>query len=438
MTLELLVVALLILVNGFFVFAEMAVMVARRARLRQMASHSHRARQAVRLTEQPERFLSTVQVWSVVANLLIGMLGGAVVSEKLAGVLTGYGLDPELAHSLGLVAGIGIITYFTVIFGELLPKRAALLAPEIIASQVAMPMQAASRLTAPFVWLLSRSLRLLLRLLHLDRGIASRVSEEEIRLLLSESHEQGVIDADERKMMNRVMRLSDRSVESLMTPRTRIAWLDIEAPRADNLAVLRDSPYSCYPVYRGSDDDVVGILETKSLATLLASNQAGDMFTNLSEPLFVSESTAALGLLELFRDHNAHVALVVDEYGDLQGLVTVNDLFGAVLGRIPLEQIRTGDSSLVRREDGSFLLDGSLPSDDMRELLNLPRLPDEDEHDYNTAAGMVVAHFGRIPAPGEFFDHDHWRFEVVDLDGARIDKLLVQRLPDPISIDADT
>src|SRR5690606_9824946 len=187
---------------------------------------------------------------------------------------------------------------------------------------------------------------------------------------------------------------------------------------------------------RGTDNDIVGILETKSLASLLARGDAVDMFATLATPLFVSESTRALTLLEIFRDEGAHMALVVDEYGDLQGLVTLNDLLGAVLGQI--QQQESGapqDAPLVQREDGSYLVDGSLSSEDLRELLDVARLPDEDEHDYNTAAGMVVAHFGRIPAPGEFFDYENWRVEVVDLDGARIDKLLIQRLPGPADID---
>lgn len=429
MILELLVVVALILVNGFFVFAEMAVMVARRARLRQMATSSRRARAALQLTGQPDRFLSTVQVWGTVTNLLIGMVGGSLFGQHMGESLQALGLKPELAHSLGLVVSITLITYATVIIGELLPKRAALLAPEAIASQVALPLQAASRLTAPFVWLLSLSLRLLLRLLHLDQTVASRISEEEIRLLLADSHEQGVIDADERRMMNRVMRLGDRNVENLMTPRTRIAWLDSLAPLEENLAVLGETPYSCYPVYRGSDADVLGVLETKTLAIQLARGEApGALFGNLSEAVFVSETAPALTLLDTFREHDAQLVLVVDEYGDLQGLVTRNDLFGAVLGHGDADETG-GNAPVVRRADDSWLLDGSLSSDDLRELLNLSRLPGEGEHDFHTAAGLVMAHYGRIPSPGESFDFNGWRMEVVDVDGARIDKLLLSRLP---------
>ncbi|HET9047803.1 MAG TPA: hemolysin family protein [Chiayiivirga sp.] len=429
MTLELLVVALLVLLNGFFALSEMSVIVSRKARLRQMASKSRRAREALKLAEQPERFLATVQVGTTLTGILTGMLGGAVLSPFFTRALIVAGVPVRWADNAGLALSVVLVTYATVIVGELLPKRAALLAPERIASAVAMPMQLLARAATPFVWVLARSLRLLLRLLGLNHNTASQVTEEEIRVLLAESHEQGLIDDDERKMMNRVMRLGDRSAENLMTPRTRIAWLDIEAPLAENLAVMQTTPYSRYPVYRGSDDDVVGILETKSLAiTLTAGGHADSLFANLGEAVFVPESTPALALPELFREHNNHLALVVDEYGDLQGLVTRNDVFSAVLGQLAQDQAEEGaQAPIVQREDGSLLVDGSLSCDDLRELLNLSHLPGEDSHEYTTAAGMVVAHFGRIPATGESFVFGAWRIEVVDLDGARIDKLLVQR-----------
>ncbi|MFA7487818.1 MAG: hemolysin family protein [Lysobacteraceae bacterium] len=439
MTLELVVVALLILVNGFFALSEMSVVTSRRPRLRQMASRSRRARAALELAEQPERFLSTVQVGITLVGILTGMFGGAAFGARIAAGLTALGAGPDLAHGLGLAISVSLITFFTIVFGELLPKRIALLASERIASNVALPMQAMSRVAAPFVWLLSHSVSILLRLLRLKDTAASQVSEEEIRMLLAEGHEQGLIDADERNMMNRVMRLGDRTAENLMTPRTRIAWLDLEASHEENIQVLREHPYSRYPVYRGSDSDVVGIMETKSLVRLLTRpDDIDSLLDDLAEPLFVTESTRALTLLEIFRDESAHMALVVDEYGDLQGLVTLNDLISAVLGQMQQQEIDASENAVVvQRSDGSYLVDASLSSEDLRELLDLAKMPNEDEHDYNTAAGMVVAHFGRIPAPGEWFEHSGWRFEVVDLDGARIDQLLVQRQPDTPDLNLD-
>lgn len=437
MALELIVVVLLILLNAFFALSEMAVVVARRVKLRQLSKHSRRARLALELAEQPEQFLATVQIGMTLTGILTGLFGGAMFGQPTAALLVRLGMPVDVAGPFGVALSVVLITFAMVMIGELLPKRIALLSPEIIASNVAFPMQVASRVSAPFVWLLSHCLTLLLRVLRLNRTVASRVSEEEIRILLAESHEQGLIDADERKMMSRVMQLGDRTAENLMTPRTRIAWLDIDAPLEENYEVLSRTPYSCYPVYRGSDNDVVGLLETKSLATLLVSGKHnGDLFSHLSEAVFVSESTPALTLLEIFRDNRAHAALVVDEYGDLQGLVSRNDVFGAVLGRLRTRMVQTGSRAWVtQREDGSYLIDGSLSSDDLLDLLNLSQLPGQEKHDFNTAAGMVFSQFGRIPTPGEFFVHENWRIEVVDLDGARIDKLLIQRLLEPVTSD---
>jgi len=285
-----------------------------------------------------------------------------------------------------------------------------------------------ARIAFPFVWLLSQSTRLVLRAVGLGKDQVSTISEEEIRMLVAESHEQGVIDAHERDMMNRVMRLGDRTADSLMTPRNRIAWLDANAPLEENLQTMHEHRFSRYPVYRGSDEDVAGVLEVKSLV-LTAHGLDGDLFHDLRHTLFVSESTHAMKLLEIFREEQQSMALVVDEYGEIQGLVTVNDVMGAVLGRLQAVEHNDGEALVVTREDGSLLVGGSLPADDLRELMGGVALPDPEEGDYHTLAGMCIAHFGRIPHVGEYFDWAGWRIEVVDLDGARIDKLLLSQLP---------
>lgn len=253
-----------------------------------------------------------------------------------------------------------------------------------------------------------------------------QVTEEEIQLLVSESHEQGLIDDDERNMMQRVMRLGDRTVESIMTPRTRIVWLDANASFQENLSEMRETPYSRYPVYRGSDADVLGLLEVKSLLDRLE-ERAPDLFKTLRPALFVSESTHALKLLEIFREEQQSLALVVDEYGEITGMVTVNDLMGAVVGRLQSGETPDSEALVLERADGSLLVDGSLPVDELREIIG-QRLPNLEDHDYHTAAGMVIAHYGRIPNTGEVFEWAGWRIEVVDLDGPRIDKLLMSRV----------
>ncbi|HEX6833823.1 MAG TPA: hemolysin family protein, partial [Rudaea sp.] len=266
----------------------------------------------------------------------------------------------------------------------------------------------------------------LLRLIGVNRASSQEVSEDEIRLLVSESAEQGVIDSDERNMVNRVLRLGDRTVDSLMTPRPRIAWLDASASFEENRATMRETPYSRYPVYRGNDLDVLGILEIKNLVDALGKPQV-DLFRKLEKPLFVPATARGLDLLDEFREADTTMALVVDEYGDIEGLITLNDLLGAVVGKsatAPAEQ----DSPIVRREDGSWLVDGSLAIDDLRELLGLTQLPSNDDQDYHTIAGMMMTRFGHIPQVGEHFDWRDWCFEVVDVDGPRIDKVWIKHV----------
>jgi putative hemolysin len=305
----------------------------------------------------------------------------------------------------------------------------ATLYPERLAAAVALPMAVMTAIARPFVAVLAASTKLLLRLLRAEAGDSDRVTEEEIRLLVAEGAEQGVIDDDEKAMVNRVLRLGDRTAASLMTPRTRIVWLDAAAALEDNLATLRESPFARYPVYRGDDHEVLGILEVKRLAGSLGRIDAPALFDALAPPLFVSESTQAMRLLEILREEQAPMALVVDEYGEIVGMVTTDDLLGAVVGRGQVPGETSEDEPLlIPRDDGSWLVDGRLPVEDTRELLGVPALPGEDEHDFHTVAGMAVAWFGRLPDTGEAFMWNGWRIEVVDRDGARIDKLLIARV----------
>lgn len=426
---ELLVVILLVLVNGYFAMSEMAVMTARKSKLKQLAGNSRGAAKAVALSEHPENFLSTVQIGITLIGVLTGVFGGDAIGAAIGLWLNRHvPILGDYALPIGLGLAVTLITYLSLILGELVPKRLAISAPEAIAGRVALPMFYLSRVTAPAVALLALSTRTVLRIFGLRKDASNDVSEEEIRMLVAESHEQGVIDSDERNMLNRVLRLGDRSAGSLMTPRVRIVWLDAAAPLEDNLAIMRDNAFSRYPVYRGSDQDVLGILEIKSLANQLGRDGPPDLFGHLRPALFVSESTHALKLLEIFREEQQTLALVVDEYGDIQGTVSLIDLLSAVIGRVQLEDSDDDEPLVVKRHDGSLLVDGRLSTDELRELLALAQLPGEEDHDYHTAAGMVIAHFGRIPHAGEQFIWADWRIEVVDLDGARIDKLLIQQL----------
>jgi putative hemolysin len=393
-----------------------------------MAVESRGAQKALMLAERPESFLSAVQLWITLLSLLIGYFGGESMGDKIAVLLAHTRWLAPYAGRIGFVAGFLLTLFSLGLFGELVPKRIATLRPEPIACAVAYPMDFFATLAKPFVATLSFATRTVMRLIGLHNAGTSQVTEEEIRLLVSESHEQGVIDDDERNMVNRVLRLGDRTADSLMTPRTKVVWLDAAATLTENLQTLREARYSRYPVYRHNDQDVVGVLEVKTLLDNLAEAEP-DLFGELREALFVSESTHAMKLLEIFREEQQSLALVVDEYGEIQGLVTISDLMGAVVGRLQAAE-NTDDAPLVTtRNDGSLLVDGSLPNDDLRELLGGVALPG-DENDYNTVAGMVIERFGRIPQTGEYFDWSGWRIEIVDLDGARIDKLLLQKLPE--------
>ena len=427
---EIAIVILLVLLNGFFALSEMAVVTSRKSRLKQMAESSKRAKTALSLSEHPERFLSTVQVGITLIPYLNGIVGGQALGSSLGTWLDSAvpALASKTAITLGSVIVAVIVTFVTIVIGELVPKRIALLAPERIATAVAMPMNVISTLAAPFVWLLSRSTRLLIQILGLDKSNTDKVTDEEIRHLVAESHEQGNLDADERNMLNRVLRLGDRTAESLMTPRTLIIWLDADADFVENQDVLRSNPFSRYPVYRKDDSNVLGVLESKSLVGRECRNNA-ELLKSVHPALFVSESTNALRLLEIFREEQQTLALVVDEYGDILGMVTVNDLIGAVLGRIQSMEDAEDEALIVERADGSWLIDGRLAVEELRELLNVQALPGEDDNDFTTVAGMVIAHFGRIPHTGEVFEFGAWRIEVIDLDGARIDKLLIGRKP---------
>ena len=432
--LEILIVVALIVLNAFFALSEMALLTSRKLRLKQLAENpdkpSRGARTALMLAQHPDNLLSTVQIGITLIGVLTGVFGGDAIGLQIADWLDDvWPAAQEYARPIGIGTAVGMITAGSVIFGELIPKRLALTNPEAIASVVAIPLQMLATAAKPIVFTLGAINRLVLRLLGIRDDARSAISEEEIRLLVTESHEQGVIDADERKMMNRVLSLGDRTTVSLMTPRMRIVWLDAAAPLEENLATMHESPFSRFPVYRGNDRDVLGILEAKSLLRGLGQAQGmpSDLFTGVRTALFVSESTHALKLLEIFREEQQSLALVVDEYGDVTGLVTVNDLMGAVVGRMQSVESDGMTGPVVQRQDGSYLLDGALAVEDLREVIGGGRLPDEDEHDFHTAAGMVIAHFGRIPLVGEHFDWGHWRIEVVDLDGPRIDKLLLQR-----------
>ncbi len=450
---ELLLLLLLIAINAVLALAELAVVTARKSRLRQLAPRSNAARAALALAEAPERFLSTIQIGITMIGILSGLIGAAVLGELFATPLREIGWLAEHAEEIGIALSVVLITYVMIVVGELVPKRLGLAFAERVAIALALPFTLLSRLASPVVSVLAASCTLLVRPFGIrDADAAARVSEEEIRLLIAESVEQGVIEPVERTMVERVLKLGDRPIETLMTPRRRISWLDMDAPLVENLAVMRDSPYSRYPVKHGSDEQIVGILEVKQLGVALAdlvepaqqTTVAVDaevgaataarsarqlnlrLFDNLVKPMYVPEGTLALSMLAKFRDSGSSLALVVDEYGDLLGLLAPNDILGAILGQ-GSHALEPNEQALVQRRDGSWLVAGSLPLEELLEVLTIDL---GDRHaDIHTVGGLVMSHLGRLPSVGESFEWADQRFEVVDLDGARIDRLIITPLP---------
>lgn len=424
---ELAVVGLLIVLNGFLAMAELAIVSARRPRLVTMAeSGGSGARSALRLLENPPRFLSSVQIGITLVGVLAGAFGGATLAERLAFVLVTLGLGAASAETVAVAVVVAAITYLSLIVGELVPKQIALADPERVAAFVAAPMTAIARLAAPAVMLLEVSSRFVLRLLGRDGEQRQQVTEDEIRALVAEGESAGVVESAEGRMIDRVMRLGDRPVRSVMTPRPEIDWIDIAADVPAVVARLRASPHSRLPAARGLIDELVGVIHAKDVFDALATSDTPDLPALVRQAPAIHDRADALDALATLRTSPVDMAFVVDEHGTFEGVITAADLLEAIAGQFP-DSAGT-EPAAVRREDGSWLLAGWQPVEEMAAELAIA-LP--AQADYHTVAGFALTRLGRFPALGEAFEAHDWRFEVVDIDGRRIDKLLAQRLPRP-------
>lgn len=427
-SLELAAVLFLILLNGFFAMSELAVVSARKIRLQQMAEEGSRgARTALALQEDPSRFLSTVQIGITLIGVINGAVGGATLAERLAPILdaipalTGYG------QTLSIAIVVMAITYLSLIAGELVPKRIALNNAEAIASFAAPIMRSLSKATAPFVWLLGASTEAMLKLLRVPEKAEQTVTEEEVKSLIAEGTASGVFDPGEKRMIEGVMRLADRTVRSLMTPRPEVMWLDIDDEPDNIKREIREAGHSRFPVCRGDFDDVIGVVHTKDLLHRLLQGGPFDVRADVRDALIVHDGTEVMRLLDLFKQSGEQMAIVVDEYGTVEGIATLTDVLEGIAGELPDDGGE--DSDIVRREDGSLLIDGMMAVEEVEAHLGLKSLRDEDSG-YHTLAGFLLFKLGRIPTAGEYADHDGYRFEVVDMDGRRIDKVLVMPTPD--------
>ncbi|MDZ8028593.1 MAG: hemolysin family protein [Nostoc sp. SerVER01] len=424
-TFEILIILVLIIANGVFSMSEMAIVSARKVRLQQLANQGDaKARVALKLAESPNNFLSTIQVGISLIGILTGAFGGATIANRLAVYVR---LVPALAPyseplSFGIV--VLIITYLSLIIGELVPKRLALNNPEGIAAFVAIPMRALSAIASPMVHLLSASTDMVLRLLGVTQSTEPQVTEEEIKILIEQGTEAGTFEEAEQDMVERVFRLGDRPVSYLMTPRPDIVWLDLDDSAEENRQKMVDSAYSRYPVCQGGLDNVLGVIPVTDLLARSFRGEQLDLTVGLRQPVFVPESTRGLKVLELFKQTVTHMALVVDEYGVIQGLVTLNDIMSEIVGDVPSTDGQD-EPQAVQREDGSWLLDGMLPVEEFLELFGMEEWESEERGSYQTLGGFVITHLGRIPAAADHFEWEGMRIEVMDMDGNRVDKVLV-------------
>ena len=428
---DLLIVLLLILANGIFSMAEFALISARRALLRTRAGEGDKgAGAALELAEDPNRFLSTVQI----GITLIGILAGAFGGIRLAAYLEPFFLSiPALApwaEGLSIIIVVLGITFVTMVLGELVPKRIGLHRPVEVSSFLARSMRALSWLAAPVVWLVSGTTDLVLRILGIPAAERPAVTEEEIKSMLEEGRRAGILEAAEQDMMEAVFRFGDRRVEALMTPRPEIVALDLDDPPDVNWGKISSGGHTWYPVYRGSLDTIAGVVTVRDLVSQVMAGKKPDLVSVLREPIYIPEGRPALMVLDLLRTSRSHIALVTDEYGTIAGILSFHDIIEAIIGVVPSAD-HGKEADIVSRDDGSFLIEGLLPIEDLQERFGLGPFPEEGEGYYRTIAGFIVYSLGHIPGPGEHVSWSGYRFEVMDMDGKRVDKVLL--VPPPPS-----
>ncbi len=420
----------LILLNGVFAMSEIAVISSRKSRLQRLAEDgSPGAHSALALHNEPSNFLSTIQVGITSVGILSGAIGETALADPLAAWISQFTLIEPYAKGISLTVVVIGLTYFSVVVGELVPKRLGLLAPEGTASLIARPMNLLSRFSKPVVWLLSTSSSLLLRLMGARRKEEPPVTDDEINVLMGQGAEAGVFHESEQEIVSNVLRLDDQRIGAIMTHRSDIYLVDLDEPEAVIHERIADSPYERIVVCRDGLDHVIGILRTSDLLKAALAGAPLDVEANLRAPLYVPETVSTTQLLESFRQARMQFALIVDEYGELEGLVTLTDVMTAIVGDLPSYDSRD-EQDVVQREDGSWLVDGSVTIERLKSALDIEdELPGEDENNFNTLGGFVMHMLGRIPAAADHFESQGLRFEVMDMDRNRVDKVLITRLP---------
>jgi putative hemolysin len=423
---DVLIIAGLILINGLFSMSELAIVSARPARMRLLAERGNKgAKAALSLAADPGKFLSAVQIGITLVGIIAGAYSGASLGGPTGERLAALGVPERWSGEAGFAVVIALTLYFSLVVGELVPKQLALRAAEGIAVTAALPMKLVARVTAPVVWLLDRSSSLLLRLTGVTHKGDHALTTEELHMVFAEATRSGVIEEGERQIMTGIMRLADRPVRELMTPRTELDTIDRKASEAEVRAAIKDSPHSLLPVADGSPDNIVGVVKVKDVLAALLAGKKPNLSRLMRKAEVIPDQLDAMDALRLLQQSDVAMALVHDEYGHLEGVVTPADLLSAIVGNFASHQDEGDDPLLVTREDGSLLLAGSLPADALMDELGL-ELP--DDRDFATAAGYALSVFKKLPREGEHFTDQGWRFEVVDMDGRKIDKLLASKV----------
>jgi len=424
--LQLAVVLVLILLNGVFAMAELAVVTARRARLQAAVEQGRAGAQtALDLKRDPGRFLSTVQIGITAIAVLAGVFGGATLADRIAHAIEDTpGWVGAHAHAMGVAAVAAAIALVTLVLGELVPKRLALRRPEAVARRMAGFLRAVSRFFAPAEWLLSNVSDLVLRLLPLPPAEPLAATEREFELMLRESTAAGHFEAAETAIIQMAIRLGDRRIGAVMTPRTQVEWLDLTDPEAESRRKIVDSDFSRFPVVEGDSRAVLGVAQVKDLLTQLLQGKHFDVRSVLKPPLYLPENANALKALEVFRESGASMLFVVDEYGDFQGIVTLHDILQSLVGDIVIRGEKP-TPPVVRREDGSFLVDGLVGVDELRESVGLPKLPGEAKGAFHTLGGFIMARLNRVPQTGDKVSAAGFRFEVQAMDGRRVARVVI-------------
>jgi putative hemolysin len=422
---QMFIIILLVVINGIFAMSEIALVSVRKALLQRKArSGDQGAQAALELAENPNRFLSTVQVGITLIGILSGAFGGATIAEMLAKWLVNIPFLSDYAEGISFAIVVIIITYLQLVIGELIPKRIGLNTPEKISTMVSRPMKVLSRITSPIVNVLSASTEIGFKLLGFKTSDAPSVTEEEVKLLLHQGTQIGIFEEVEQDLVESVFRLADRRVDAIMTPHTEIEWLNLDDPFEEIQQKIIDSPYSHFPLAQGNLDNIVGILLLKDFLLATRNGSRPDLLQLAIPPVFVPESMPALKVLESFKSSRNQLALVIDEYGGMLGIVTMFDILKSIVGNFP--QSGEVDSEMaVQREDGSWLLDGKLPIDELKEMFAIDELPDEERMGYQTLGGFMMSQLGKIPSEGNTYQWKKYLFEVMDMDANRVDKVML-------------